>query len=88
MAGHFSVVSKYWQLIILNNNYINMPTSQSLVLKHANQPFLSTRDLSKSNHTYYRRTFLSSLLKSFLRSLLKIWRRISRDPKYKAVPDR
>jgi len=41
----------------------------------------------KSNHTYYRRTFLSSLLKSFLRILLKIWRGITRDPKYKAIPE-
>ena len=38
--------------------------------------------MCKSNHTYYRRTFLSSLLKSFLRILLKI-----RDPKYKAIPE-
>jgi hypothetical protein len=41
----------------------------------------------KSNHTYYRRTFLSSLLKSFLRILLKIWRGITRNPKYKAIPE-
>jgi len=41
----------------------------------------------KSNLTYYRRTFLSSLLKSFLRILLKIWRGITRDPKYKAIPE-
>jgi len=41
----------------------------------------------KSNHTYYKRTFLSSLLKSFLRILLGIWRGITRDPKYKAIPE-
>jgi hypothetical protein len=41
----------------------------------------------KSNLTYYRRTFLSSLLKSFLRILLKIWREITRNPKYKAIPE-
>ena len=40
----------------------------------------------KGNQTYYRRTFLSSLLKSCLRILLKIWRGITRDPKYKAIP--
>jgi len=41
----------------------------------------------KSNLTYYRRTFLSSLLKFFLRILLKIWREITRNPKYKAIPE-
>jgi hypothetical protein len=49
--------------------------------------YLVHRDMYKSNHTYYRRTFLSSLLKSFLRILLRIWRGITRDPKYKAIPE-
>jgi hypothetical protein len=77
----------YWKLTALNNNYTNTPDSQSLVLRHTSKPALSTRDIYKGNHTYYRRTFLSSLLKSFLRILLKIWRGITRDPKYKAIPE-
>jgi hypothetical protein len=77
----------HWKLTALNNNYTNTPDSQSPVLRHTSKPVLSTRDMSKSNHTYYRRTFLSSLLKSFLRILLKIWRGITKDPKYKAIPE-
>jgi hypothetical protein len=41
----------------------------------------------KSSLTYYRRTFLSSLLKSFSRIFLKFWRGITRNPKYKAIPE-
>jgi hypothetical protein len=41
----------------------------------------------KSNLTYYRKTFLSSLLKSFSRILLKIWRGITSNPKYKAIQE-
>jgi hypothetical protein len=75
------------ELTALNNNYTYASDSQSLVLRHTSQLVLNTRDMYKSNHTYYRRTFLSSLLKSFLRILLKIWRGITRDPKYKAISD-
>ena len=75
------------ELTALNNNYTYASDSQSLVLRHTSQLVLNTRDMYKSNHTYYRRTFLSSLLKSFLRILLKIWRGITRDPKYKAIPE-
>jgi len=77
----------HWKLTALNNNYTYASGSQSLVLRHTSQPVLSTRDMYKSNHTYYRRTFLSSLLKSFLRILLKVWRGITRDPKYKAISE-
>jgi len=86
-VGRFSDISKYRQTVILNNNYTYASGSQSLVLRHTSQPVPSTRDMYKSNHTYHRRTFLSSLLKSFLRILLKIWRGISRDPKYKAISE-
>ncbi len=77
----------HWKLTALNNNYTYASDSQSLVLRHTSQPVLSTRDTYKRNHTYYRRTFLSSLLKSFLRILLEIWRGITRDPKYKAISE-
>jgi hypothetical protein len=77
----------HWKLIALNNNYTNAQDSQSLVQRYTSKPVLSTRDMYKSYHTYYRRTFLSSLLKSFLRILLKIWRGITRDPNYKAIPE-
>jgi hypothetical protein len=77
----------HWKLTALNNYYTYASDSQSLVLRHTSQPVLSTRDMYKSNHTYYRRTFLSSLFQSFLRILLKIWRGITRDPKYKAISE-
>jgi len=63
-------------LVVLNNNHTDLLIGQSLILEHANHVATSTGDLSKSKHTYRRRGFLGSLLESFSRSLLEIWRRM------------
>jgi len=67
-VGRFSDISKYRQTVILNNNNINKSASQSLVPEHTSQPVFSTRDIYRSNHTYYRK----NLLKFPSKTLLKI----------------